>query len=39
MEKFAGVELLPDAYLNTETPAWAIDKLSILALKIYHMRI
>ena len=29
---------LPDATLNTETPAWAIDRLSILALKIYHMR-
>lgn len=27
-----------DARLNTETPAWAIDRLSILALKIYHMR-
>ena len=27
-----------DAKLNTETPAWAIDRLSILALKIYHMR-
>ena len=26
-----------DAILNTETPAWAIDRLSILALKIYHM--
>jgi len=25
------------AILNTETPAWAIDRLSILALKIYHM--
>ncbi len=25
------------ARLNTETPAWAIDRLSILALKIYHM--
>ncbi|PKP36586.1 MAG: hypothetical protein CVT98_07475, partial [Bacteroidetes bacterium HGW-Bacteroidetes-15] len=24
--------------INTETPAWAIDRLSILALKIYHMR-
>lgn len=24
--------------LNTETPAWAIDRLSILYLKIYHMR-
>ncbi len=27
-----------EARLNTETPAWAIDRLSILALKIYHMR-
>ncbi|MDR2928763.1 MAG: DUF4254 domain-containing protein [Cytophagaceae bacterium] len=27
-----------DARINTETPAWAIDRLSILALKIYHMR-
>ena len=27
------------ARLNTETPAWAIDRLSILALKIYHMSI
>ena len=26
------------AKLNTESPAWAIDRLSILALKIYHMR-
>ena len=25
------------ATLNTETPAWAIDRLSILSLKIYHM--
>ena len=26
-----------DARINTESPAWAIDRLSILALKIYHM--
>lgn len=26
-----------DATINTESPAWAIDRLSILALKIYHM--
>ena len=39
MEKFAGVKPLPGAYINTETPAWAIDRLSILALKIYHMRV
>lgn len=29
----------PGARLNTESPGWAIDRLSILALKIYHMRI
>ena len=27
----------PDATINTESPAWAVDRLSILALKIYHM--
>ena len=35
---YANVNFLPDARLNTESPAWAIDRLSILALKIYHMR-
>jgi hypothetical protein len=35
--KYAAVEVLPDATINTESPAWAIDRLSILALKIYHM--
>lgn len=29
---------LPNAKINTESPAWAIDRLSILALKIYHMQ-
>ena len=29
---------LADAAINTESPAWAIDRLSILALKIYHMQ-
>ena len=29
---------MPDAVINTESPAWAIDRLSILALKIYHMQ-
>lgn len=37
LEKYRDVKPLPDARLNTETPAWAIDRLSILALKIYHM--
>ena len=35
---YKDVEVLPDATINTESPAWAIDRLSILALKIYHMR-
>lgn len=39
MQQFAGVEPLPGAGINTETPAWAIDRLSILALKIYHFGI
>ena len=37
-ELFKDVSVLPDATLNTESPAWAIDRLSILVLKIYHMR-
>lgn len=37
LDKYKDVEPRPDARLNTETPAWAIDRLSILALKIYHM--
>lgn len=36
---FEKVETQEEARLNTESPAWAIDRLSILALKIYHMRI
>ena len=36
--KFESSKTLPDAALNTETPAWAMDRLSILALKIYHMK-
>ncbi len=35
---FAEVQVLPEATLNTESPAWAIDRLSILALKIWHMK-
>ena len=35
---FQKVEPLPNATLNTESPAWAIDRLSILQLKIYHMK-
>ena len=38
LDKNKDVKVLPDATINTESPAWAIDRLSILALKIYHMR-
>ena len=37
--QFHNVTPQPDAAINTETPAWAIDRLSILALKIYHFTI
>jgi len=37
LELYSKVILQPDAVLNTESPAWAIDRLSILMLKIYHM--
>ena len=36
-QTYSHVTPLPEARLNTESPAWAIDRLSILALKIYHM--
>lgn len=36
---YKDVTPLPEATINTESPAWAIDRLSILALKIYHMRL
>ena len=37
-QTYSNVKPLPDARLNTESPAWAVDRLSILALKIYHMQ-
>ena len=36
---FQRVEHKENATLNTESPAWAIDRLSILQLKIYHMKV
>ena len=39
LDRFKDVKTLPDATINTESPAWAVDRLSILALKIFHMRI
>lgn len=37
-DKYKDVKVLADATINTESPAWAIDRLSILALKLWHMR-
>jgi hypothetical protein len=37
--KYKDISVSKDAKINSESPAWAIDRLSILALKIYHMRL
>ena len=37
LEKYKHVSVNDNASINTESPAWGIDRLSILALKIYHM--
>lgn len=37
LEKFKDVKVNDDATINTESPAWGIDRLSILALKVFHM--
>jgi hypothetical protein len=39
LNKYNDVQVVAGASLNTESPAWAIDRLSILALKIFHMDI
>tara|TARA_B100000686_G_C16806896_1_gene991990 strand:- start:18789 stop:19409 length:621 start_codon:yes stop_codon:yes gene_type:complete len=37
LDKYKNVKPMQGAQINSESPAWAIDRLSILALKIYHM--
>ena len=37
LDKHKKVNTLENATINSESPAWAIDRLSILELKIYHM--
>lgn len=37
LDKYKNVTVKNEARINTESPAWAMDRLSILALKIYHM--
>lgn len=39
LDKYKDVAVKPGAKVNSESPAWAIDRLSILALKIYHMHL
>ena len=38
LSQFTGVKTETDARINSESPAWVVDRLSILALKIYHMK-
>jgi hypothetical protein len=38
LDQYKGIKPLSFAKINTESPAWAVDRLSILALKIYHMQ-
>ncbi|MGH2644498.1 MAG: DUF4254 domain-containing protein, partial [Chitinophagaceae bacterium] len=37
--KYKSIVPAKDARINTESIAWALDRLSILALKIYHMKL
>lgn len=37
LQKYSAVTVKSNAKINSESPAWALDRLSILALKIYHM--
>jgi hypothetical protein len=39
LDQYKNVEVKSNAKINSESPAWAIDRLSILALKIYHMHL
>ncbi|MEZ0130755.1 DUF4254 domain-containing protein, partial [Flavobacterium sp. LBUM151] len=38
LQKYSDVKAKDGAKINSESPAWAFDRLSILALKIYHMQ-
>jgi hypothetical protein len=38
LDQFKHVKYLPTARMNSETPAWLLDRMSILMLKIFHMR-
>ncbi|MFO8146612.1 MAG: DUF4254 domain-containing protein [Bacteroidota bacterium] len=38
LEQYKDVTVKDNATINTESPAWGVDRLSILALKVYHMK-
>ena len=38
LDQFKLVQYQPEARMNSETPAWLLDRMSILMLKIYHMK-
>ncbi len=38
LEEYKDIKPKADARVNSESPAWVIDRLSILALKVYHMK-
>ena len=38
LDRYQDIKVQENATINTESPAWAVDRLSILALKIYHMQ-
>ena len=38
LQQYANVDVKEDATYNTESPAWAVDRFSILSLKVYHMK-
>ncbi len=37
LTQYTDVTVKENATINTESPAWGVDRLSILALKVYHM--
>lgn len=39
LNQYKNQPIQPNARINTETPAWAVDRYSILALKVYHMAV
>jgi len=38
LQRFKDIVPIESAKINSESPAWAIDRFSILALKVHHMR-